>query len=302
MPETKEHWLLDTNIIIDLFVGLVCYTVVKTLHNGHGRRLCDSICVRPSDVQWLRQNTTIRQKLEEEIKKNINRFASSLIEKYVELIITSTTKVEIHRVIKRLKNQEEKLNDKKSSKSRLYWSLLPLSYIIDYSDIIRMAEDDGFIQVVDFEDRRNDALTIIYEHLRGKYDTEDWHLIAALVGDNTITAVYTEEDSVAYGLSNIAAKLLKRDIDIGNFGKFLINLRTLSVLSLEQLYTISYYAFKFQRLLHSHQMVYNVGLQQKSGSKRMSKEALMWIVYSQRRLHHYVPLREILRVQSQNNY
>ena len=290
-PGAKERWLLDTNIIIDLIIGLVCYVTTKELPNGN--KLCDSIIIKFDNIQNIIQDLTSKKKLlENKIRETIEGLASSFAENDVELIITSTTKEEAYNVINKLKGYENRLNKKEG---KWLWIFLPLDYLIDYTNVMKMIiESSKFIQVINVEDKQDKAKRVIKEILHGKYDVQDWHLVAALMSDDTLTAIYTEEDSVARGL-RIIARSLGRRINVGNFGKFLINLRIIDILSPEQLYTISYYAYKFQRLLYSHQMVYKVGLHQKTRSDELSVDALGWVAYVQRRLQHYIPLNRILK-------
>lgn len=300
MPDTDEqHWLLDTNIIIDLLVGLVCYTVHTVLVkvDKNAERYCSNIFVRSSIIEKAKAiaSTLSASNIEKQLQVLLERITNSLNNEGVKLVVSDKTKKETLDVIKKLLELESKYQ-KQYNRPEIHIMLLPVDYLIDYDYIVRKLLD--LFEPIDTDKLYEQSIQVIEKHLKGRYDREDWHLVAALLKDSDIKAIYTEEDSVAIGLRRIAKHYRNNEkIAIGGFDQLIANLRALNVVSLKEASLISYYAYKFQRLLHSHNKVYEAG---RSACRENSRliDLLLWISYSQRRLQHYIPIEKILRKQS----
>ena len=288
MAEASERWLLDTNIVIDLLVGFTCYAITRVL-GRRGMKHCDTILISTDRVI---QDTALRNRLQDEVISSLEAMTRSLREQGIELAVTSTTVDETRSVIERLRRHEQSYNRmyRNHFRGRVVVVLLPAGYLLSYDAIAGTMFRHSLLKVVDVGDMRSEAEQAINTYLGGRYDREDWHLVAALLSDHRITAIYTEEDRVAHGLKRIAEEHSRRRVDVGGFSALLASLRTLGALTAQQAHITGYYAYKFQRLLHSHRNVYMAGLQQQPGSgEQLPPDALAWIAYSQRRLQHYIP-------------
>lgn len=247
--EVAQYWLVDTNIIIDLLSGIVCYAVVKTM-GSRGRKHCSTSLIKEDIIGDTGSS---------QLRDNIYKTATLVLEKLLSigsygtrLTVSSVTVKEAHQVIKKLLKQSQQYKQYRSR--RYYVVLLPAQYLVDYSNLLKYFLDR--VDKINVSGKYSEAIAVINKHLGGRFDNEDWHLIAALITNKDIKAAYSEEDAVIRGLKKVAEKALgRKGFTTGGLTSLLANLRTLGIASQEQVNTIQYYAYKFQRLLHSHSSV-----------------------------------------------